>query len=92
MPSRVAPASCPVPSAIGSMLTATLLSGAAFTKNVVFPNREIRPMEQVTFLDNGNEISAVNPKTYIFEPNMSRGLEDDLIRTVNIPAVVGCAL
>ncbi|XP_023684496.1 lysosome membrane protein 2c [Paramormyrops kingsleyae] len=49
--------------------------------------REIRPMEQVTFLDNGNEISAVNPKTYIFEPNMSRGLEDDLIRTVNIPAV-----
>lgn len=45
-------------------------------------------MEHVTFLENGTKVAAVNPKTYVFEPNMSRGLEDDLIRTVNIPAMV----
>lgn len=45
-------------------------------------------MEQVEFLDNGTKVAAVNPKTYIFERNMSRGPESDLIRTVNIPAVV----
>lgn len=50
--------------------------------------REYRPMENVTFLENGTKVEAVNPKTYVFEPNMSRGSEDDLIRTVNIPAMV----
>ncbi|XP_036444566.1 lysosome membrane protein 2c [Colossoma macropomum] len=49
--------------------------------------REYRPMESVTFMDNGTKVASVNPKTYVFEPNMSRGLEDDLIRTVNIPAM-----
>uniref|UniRef100_W5KRP1 Lysosome membrane protein 2-like n=1 Tax=Astyanax mexicanus TaxID=7994 RepID=W5KRP1_ASTMX len=49
--------------------------------------REYRPMENVTFMENGTKVAAVNPKTYVFEPNMSRGSEDDLIRTVNIPAV-----
>lgn len=52
-------------------------------------------MEGVNFMDNGTKVAAVNPKTYIFEPNMSRGSEDDIIRTVNIPAMVrhtGCVL
>ncbi|CAL8321381.1 unnamed protein product [Lota lota] len=49
--------------------------------------REYRPMEEVEFLDNGTKVSAVNPKTYIFQANMSVGPESDLIRTVNIPAV-----
>ncbi|XP_071769611.1 lysosome membrane protein 2c [Centroberyx gerrardi] len=49
--------------------------------------REYRPMEQVNFLDNGTKVAAVNTKTYIFQPNMSRGPESDLIRTVNIPAM-----
>ncbi|KAJ8402133.1 hypothetical protein AAFF_G00373680 [Aldrovandia affinis] len=49
--------------------------------------REFRPMEQVNFSENGTKVSAVNPRTYVFEPNMSRGPEDDLIRTVNIPAM-----
>ncbi|KAF4077037.1 hypothetical protein AMELA_G00203520 [Ameiurus melas] len=49
--------------------------------------REYRPMERVNFMDNGTKVAAVNPKTYIFEPNMSRGSEDDIIRTVNIPAM-----
>lgn len=53
-----------------------------------FPPREYRPMERVNFVDNYTKVAAVNPKTYIFEPNMSRGSEDDLIRTVNIPAMV----
>ncbi|XP_060746357.1 lysosome membrane protein 2c [Tachysurus vachellii] len=49
--------------------------------------REYRPMEGVNFMDNGTKVAAINPKTYIFEPNMSRGSEDDIIRTVNIPAM-----
>uniref|UniRef100_A0A3Q4BZT2 Uncharacterized protein n=1 Tax=Mola mola TaxID=94237 RepID=A0A3Q4BZT2_MOLML len=50
--------------------------------------REYRPMEQVSFQDNDTTVAAVNTKTYIFERNMSRGPETDLIRTVNIPAMV----
>ncbi|XP_054896466.1 lysosome membrane protein 2c isoform X1 [Poeciliopsis prolifica] len=49
--------------------------------------REYRPMEEVVFQDNGTRVASVNRKTYIFERNMSRGPESDLIRTVNIPAV-----
>lgn len=49
--------------------------------------REYRPMEEVSFLENGTKVAAVNKKTYIFQPNMSRGPETDLIRTVNIPAM-----
>ncbi|CAL8281508.1 unnamed protein product [Gadus morhua 'NCC'] len=49
--------------------------------------REYRPMEEVVFMENGTKVSAVNPKTYIFQANMSIGPESDLIRTVNIPAV-----
>lgn len=45
-------------------------------------------MENVTFLENGTKVEAVNPKTYVFEPSMSRGSEEDHIRTVNIPAMV----
>ncbi|KAF3702120.1 Lysosome membrane protein 2 85 kDa lysosomal membrane sialoglycoprotein [Channa argus] len=49
--------------------------------------REYRPMEEVIFQDNGTKVTAVNTKTYIFQPNMSWGPESDLIRTVNIPAI-----
>ncbi|XP_038139578.1 lysosome membrane protein 2c [Cyprinodon tularosa] len=49
--------------------------------------REHRPMEEVVFQSNGTRVAAVNPKTYFFERNMSRGPESDLIRTVNIPAM-----
>ncbi|CAB1447869.1 unnamed protein product [Pleuronectes platessa] len=49
--------------------------------------REYRPMEQVNFLDNDTKVAAVNTKTYIFQPYMSRGPETELIRTVNIPAM-----
>ncbi|XP_075900932.1 lysosome membrane protein 2c [Nelusetta ayraudi] len=49
--------------------------------------REFRPMEQVSFLDNGTKVAAVNTKTYIFQRDMSRGPESDLIRTVNVPAM-----
>ncbi|XP_042365245.1 LOW QUALITY PROTEIN: lysosome membrane protein 2-like [Plectropomus leopardus] len=49
--------------------------------------REYRPMEQVDFQDNGTKVAAVNTKTYVFQRNMSRGPESDLIRTVNIPAM-----
>lgn len=45
-------------------------------------------MEQVNFQDNDTKVAAVNTKTYIFQRNMSRGPESDLIRTVNIPAMV----
>uniref|UniRef100_A0A672PZC5 Scavenger receptor class B, member 2c n=1 Tax=Sinocyclocheilus grahami TaxID=75366 RepID=A0A672PZC5_SINGR len=49
--------------------------------------REYRPKEEVKFMDNGTRVAAVNPKTYVFEPNMSRGSEDDIVRTVDIPVV-----
>nr|XP_019937302.1 PREDICTED: lysosome membrane protein 2-like [Paralichthys olivaceus] len=49
--------------------------------------REYRPMEQINFLDNDTKLTSVNTKTYIFQLNMSRGPESDLIRTVNIPAL-----
>ncbi|XP_069020070.1 lysosome membrane protein 2c [Embiotoca jacksoni] len=49
--------------------------------------REYRPMEQVSFQDNGTKVEAVNTKTYIFQLDKSRGPESDLIRTVNVPAV-----
>ncbi|KAM4635702.1 lysosome membrane protein 2c [Polymixia lowei] len=49
--------------------------------------REYRPMEQVDFMDNGTKVAAVNTKTYIFQRNMSRGPESDLIRTGNVPAM-----
>ncbi|TNN71357.1 Lysosome membrane protein 2 [Liparis tanakae] len=49
--------------------------------------REYRPMEQVDFQENGTKVAAVNIKTYIFQRNMSRGPESDLIRTVNIPVM-----
>ncbi|XP_010787543.1 lysosome membrane protein 2-like [Notothenia coriiceps] len=49
--------------------------------------REYRPMEQVDFQENGTKVSSVNTKTYIFQRDMSRGPESDLIRTVNIPAI-----
>uniref|UniRef100_A0A8C2JHB8 Scavenger receptor class B, member 2c n=1 Tax=Cyprinus carpio TaxID=7962 RepID=A0A8C2JHB8_CYPCA len=49
--------------------------------------REYRPKEEVKFMDNGTRVAAVNPKTYVFEPSMSRGSEDDIVRTVDIPVV-----
>ncbi|KAG9480654.1 hypothetical protein GDO78_012231 [Eleutherodactylus coqui] len=50
--------------------------------------REYRPKEDIDFLENGTEVSAVNPKTYVFEPDKSVGdPEEDLIRTINIPIV-----
>uniref|UniRef100_A0A673YAM6 Scavenger receptor class B, member 2c n=1 Tax=Salmo trutta TaxID=8032 RepID=A0A673YAM6_SALTR len=49
--------------------------------------REFRPMERVTFLENGTKVSAVNTKTYVFQSDMSKGPESDLIRTVNVPAM-----
>lgn len=50
--------------------------------------REYRPKENIEFLENGTEVSAVNPKTYVFEAEMSKGNpRTDLVRTVNIPVV-----
>uniref|UniRef100_A0A8B9R8N0 Scavenger receptor class B member 2 n=1 Tax=Anas platyrhynchos TaxID=8839 RepID=A0A8B9R8N0_ANAPL len=50
--------------------------------------REYRPRVHVQFLDNGTKVSALNPKTYVFEPQKSVGdPEVDLIRTINVPAV-----
>ncbi|RXN24608.1 lysosome membrane 2-like protein [Labeo rohita] len=49
--------------------------------------REYRPKEEVKFMDNGTRVAAVNPKTYVFEPNMSSGSEADIVRTVDIPVV-----
>ncbi|CAL8263156.1 unnamed protein product [Boreogadus saida] len=50
--------------------------------------REYRPRENVTFLENGTKLFALNPKTFVFVPEKSAGdPEVDLLRTINIPFV-----
>lgn len=59
------------------------------TDQCPFHTREYRPRENVTFLENGTKIYALNPKTFVFVPEKSAGdPEVDIIRTVNIPFVV----
>lgn len=54
-----------------------------------FHTREYRPRENVTFLENGTKVFAVNPKSFVFVPEKSAGdPEVDIVRTVNIPFVV----
>lgn len=51
--------------------------------------REYRPRENVTFLENGTKVYALNPKTFVFVPEKSVGdPQVDIVRTVNIPFVV----
>uniref|UniRef100_A0A8C7CFK4 Scavenger receptor class B member 2 n=1 Tax=Neovison vison TaxID=452646 RepID=A0A8C7CFK4_NEOVI len=51
--------------------------------------RELRNKADIQFGDNGTTISAVSNKAYVFERNQSVGdPKVDLIRTLNIPAVV----
>lgn len=54
-----------------------------------YMHREYRPRENISFLENGTKIFALNPKTFVFVPEKSAGNpEVDLVRTVNIPFVV----
>lgn len=51
--------------------------------------REYRPRENVTFLENGTKLYALNPKTFVFVPEKSAGNpEVDVVTTINIPFVV----
>ena len=44
----------------------------------------------MTFLENGTKLFALNPKSFVFVPEKSCGdPEVDLLRTINIPFVVG---
>ncbi|XP_008334160.1 lysosome membrane protein 2a isoform X2 [Cynoglossus semilaevis] len=50
--------------------------------------REYRPRENVTFLENGTKVYALNPKTFVFVPEKSAGdPKVDILTTVNIPYV-----
>ncbi|XP_076127297.1 lysosome membrane protein 2a [Alosa pseudoharengus] len=50
--------------------------------------REYRPRENVSFLENGTKIYALNPKSFVFLRDMSVGdPEVDLLTTVYIPVV-----
>ncbi|KAF5894664.1 lysosome membrane protein 2-like, partial [Clarias magur] len=50
--------------------------------------REYRPKDNVTFVENRAKVSALTPKTFVFEPKKSAGDPSvDLVTTVNIPAV-----
>ncbi|KAM9331139.1 lysosome membrane protein 2 [Gastrophryne carolinensis] len=50
--------------------------------------REYQTKEDIEFLRNGTEVSAVSPKTFVFDPELSKGNpKTDLIRTINIPVV-----
>lgn len=51
--------------------------------------REVRDKGDIEFGDNGTTVTAVSNKAYVFERNQSVGdPKIDLIRTLNIPAVV----
>ncbi|KAI3372622.1 hypothetical protein L3Q82_023096 [Scortum barcoo] len=66
-----------------------LAGGKAAVKQIgPYTYREYRPRENVTFLENGTKLYALNPKTFVFVPEKSAGdPEVDIIRTVNIPYV-----
>uniref|UniRef100_A0A3Q1FA35 Scavenger receptor class B, member 2a n=1 Tax=Acanthochromis polyacanthus TaxID=80966 RepID=A0A3Q1FA35_9TELE len=66
-----------------------LAGGKAAVKQIgPYTYREYRPRENVTFLENGTKLYALNPKTFVFVPEKSAGdPEVDIIRTVNIPFV-----
>lgn len=56
-------------------------------------SREERPKVNVQIFDNGTKVSFFNPRTFYFIPERSVGdPEVDLIRTVNVPAVVSLAI
>lgn len=60
-----------------------------FKQNPLLSFREIRNKGDIQFGDNGTTISAVSNKAYVFVRNQSVGdSKSDLIRTLNIPAVV----
>lgn len=60
-----------------------------FKQNLFLSSREIRNKADIQFGDNGTTISAVSNKAYVFVQNLSVGdAQSDLIRTLNIPAVV----
>uniref|UniRef100_A0A3B4WZ59 Scavenger receptor class B, member 2a n=1 Tax=Seriola lalandi dorsalis TaxID=1841481 RepID=A0A3B4WZ59_SERLL len=67
-----------------------LKGGKASVKQIgPYTYREYRPRENITFLENGTKIYALNPKTFVFVPEKSAGdPKVDIIRTVNIPYVV----
>ncbi|TNN60153.1 Lysosome membrane protein 2 [Liparis tanakae] len=66
-----------------------LAGGKAALKQIgPYTYREYRPRENVTFLENGTKLYALNPKTFVFVPEKSAGNpEVDIVRTVNIPFV-----
>lgn len=60
-----------------------------FKQNPFLSSREIRSKADIHFGDNGTTISAASNKTYVFVRDQSVGdPKVDLIRTLNIPAVV----
>lgn len=66
-----------------------MAGGKASVKQIgPYTYREYRPRENVTFLENGTKVYALNPKTFVFVPEKSVGdPEVDIVRTVNIPFV-----
>lgn len=68
---------------------ARVASFVGLTKQCSVHTREYRPRENVTFLENGTKVYALNPKTFVYVPEKSAGdPEVDIIRTINIPFVV----
>uniref|UniRef100_A0A669D416 Scavenger receptor class B, member 2a n=1 Tax=Oreochromis niloticus TaxID=8128 RepID=A0A669D416_ORENI len=66
-----------------------MAGGKASVKQIgPYTYRVHRPRENVTFLENGTKVYALNPKTFVFVPEKSVGdPQVDIVRTVNIPFV-----
>ena len=49
---------------------------------------ELRPKEHLEFSEDGTILSYRQPKSYVFEPSLSAGSEDDNFTSVNLPLLV----
>lgn len=75
------------------LLQREIQTGDIWTKQnwCLVSNREYRPRENVTFLENGTKVFALNPKSFVFVREKSAGdPEVDIMTTINIPYVVSC--
>ena len=50
--------------------------------------REIRDKINITFRDGGKKIQYVQPKSYVFQPQLSNGSEEDYVMALNLFSVV----
>ena len=54
----------------------------------LFLCREFRPKKNASFHKDGEEISYIQPKSYVFVADRSNGSPDDVVTVINFPILV----